>query len=86
MYRLIYYERPDGKKTVHDWLDAQDNSIKPNIYKKLDDLRKNGPASARIAARIPENGEGKKCLRNGRKTLLKTIKKRERSNNNKRIG
>jgi hypothetical protein len=44
MYNVIPYTRPDGEQPVREWIDAQDNSIKPNIHRKVDDLRKNGPA------------------------------------------
>ncbi len=43
IYKVIAYERPDGKQPARDWIVAQDNSIKPNIHRKLDDLRRNGP-------------------------------------------
>jgi hypothetical protein len=42
MSAIIFYKRPDGKKPARDWLNVQDNSIKPNIYRKLDDLKSNG--------------------------------------------
>jgi hypothetical protein len=42
MSAIIYFKRPAGEKPVRDWLKAQDNSIKPNIYRKIDDLRNNG--------------------------------------------
>jgi hypothetical protein len=39
MYTLRFHTRPDGKQPARAWINAQDNSIKPNIYRKLDDLR-----------------------------------------------
>jgi hypothetical protein len=42
MYKVISYTRPDGEQPVRDWINAQDNSIKPNIRRKVDDLRKHG--------------------------------------------
>jgi hypothetical protein len=42
MYKVIPYTRPDGEQPVRDWINAQDNSIRPNIYRKVDDLRKHG--------------------------------------------
>lgn len=42
MYQVIPYTRPNGEQPARDWINAQDNSIKPNIRRKLDDLRKYG--------------------------------------------
>jgi hypothetical protein len=42
MNSIIYYQRPDGSQPARDWINAQDNSIKPNIRRKLEDLRNNG--------------------------------------------
>jgi hypothetical protein len=42
MSKTIYYERPNGEKPAREWLCAQDNSVRPNIFRKLDDLRIKG--------------------------------------------
>jgi hypothetical protein len=42
MHKVISYKRPNGEQPVRDWISSQDNGIKPNIYRKVDDLRKNG--------------------------------------------
>jgi hypothetical protein len=60
MNKVIYYERPDGEKPARDWISAQDNSIKPNIYRKIEDLKSNGLdlLNTRAMDRIsgPDNG------------------------------
>ncbi|MFC2071567.1 hypothetical protein ACFLUU_02465 [Chloroflexota bacterium] len=39
MWRVDYYTRPNGRKPAKDWIDDQDNSIKPSIDARIEKLR-----------------------------------------------
>jgi hypothetical protein len=43
MYNIIYFKRNNGYEPARAWIEKRDNSIKPNIYKKIDMLNKYGP-------------------------------------------
>jgi len=42
MWQDIYYTRPNGHQPAKEWIDEQDNSIKPSIDARRDRLRKEG--------------------------------------------
>ena len=42
MWQVIYYTRPNGRKPAQEWIEAQDNSIKPSIDARIEKLRTEG--------------------------------------------
>ena len=42
MWQDIYYTRPNGRQPAKDWIEEQDNSIKPSIDARRDRLKKEG--------------------------------------------
>lgn len=43
MWQDIYYTRPNGRQPAREWIEAQDNSIKPSIDARIEKLRMEGP-------------------------------------------
>ena len=43
MWQVVYYTRPNGRKPAQEWIEAQDNSIKPSIDARIQRLRTDGP-------------------------------------------
>lgn len=43
MWQVIYYTRPNGRKPAKEWIDDQDNSIRPSIDARIEKLRMEGP-------------------------------------------
>ena len=43
MYRLCYYVRPNGRCPCKEWREEQDQSIKPSIDARIEQLRRDGP-------------------------------------------
>ena len=42
MWRVIYYTRPNGRQPAKEWVEGQDNSIKPSIDARIQRLRDEG--------------------------------------------
>jgi len=42
VFRIVYYRRQDGSEPAREWIKSRDNSIRPNIYRKLADLADEG--------------------------------------------
>lgn len=42
MWNVDYYTRPNGRKPAKEWIDIQDNSIKPSIDARIEALRNEG--------------------------------------------
>jgi hypothetical protein len=42
MYNIIYFKHVNGKEPARDWIKSRDGSIRPNIYRKIEDLKKEG--------------------------------------------
>lgn len=40
MWQVIYYKRPNGRQPAKKWIDDQDNSIRPSIDTRLEQLEK----------------------------------------------
>jgi hypothetical protein len=44
MYRIEYFKRLNGEEPARSWINSRDGSIRPNIFKKLETLEKEGLA------------------------------------------
>lgn len=42
MWQDIYYTRPNGRQPAREWIEEQDNSIRPSIDARRDRLKKEG--------------------------------------------
>ena len=42
MWQDDYYTRPNGRQPAKDWIEEQDNSIKPSIDARRESLKKEG--------------------------------------------
>lgn len=42
MFRIIYYQRKNGREPAREWIRAQDGSIRPDINARIADLSENG--------------------------------------------
>ena len=42
MWDVIYYTRPNGRQPARDWVESQDNSIRPSIDVRIQRLRDEG--------------------------------------------
>jgi hypothetical protein len=42
MWDVDYYTRPNGRKPAKEWIDDQDNSIKPSIDNRIEKLKAEG--------------------------------------------
>lgn len=42
MWRDIYYTRPNGRQPAREWVESQDNSIRPSIDARIQRLRDEG--------------------------------------------
>ena len=42
MWQVNYYTRPNGRKPAEEWIDNQDNSIRPSIDARIQKLRDEG--------------------------------------------
>ena len=42
MWDVDYYTRPNGRKPAKEWIDDQDNSIRPSIDARIQWLRRDG--------------------------------------------
>ena len=42
VWQVNYYTKPNGRKPAKEWIDAQDNSIKPSIDARIEKLRMEG--------------------------------------------
>ena len=42
VWQVIYYTRPNGRRPAQEWIEAQDNSIKPSIDARIEKLRMEG--------------------------------------------
>lgn len=42
MWQVDYYTRPNGRKPAKEWIDDQDNSIKPSIDNRIQKLKTEG--------------------------------------------
>ena len=43
MWQVIYHSRQNGRKPAQEWIEAQDNSIRPSIDVRIEQLRMEGP-------------------------------------------
>ena len=42
MPAISYYKRPDGSEPAREWIKAEDNSIRPDIYDRIGRLEREG--------------------------------------------
>lgn len=42
MWQVIYYTRPNGRKPAREWIEDQDNSIRPSIDARIERLKTEG--------------------------------------------
>jgi putative component of toxin-antitoxin plasmid stabilization module len=42
MWQVDYYTRPNGHKPAKEWIEAQDNSIRPSIDARIEKLKMEG--------------------------------------------
>lgn len=42
MHKVIYFKRLNGDQPAREWIKSQDNRIRPNIYRKIEDLSDQG--------------------------------------------
>ena len=40
--KVIYYARPNGRQPAREWINEQDNSIRPSIDVRIEKLRMEG--------------------------------------------
>lgn len=53
VWQVNYYTRPNGRKPVQEWIEAQDNSIKPSIDARIEKLRMEGPLLVENGMLVP---------------------------------
>lgn len=61
MWQVIYYTRRNGRTPAQEWIEDQDNSIKPSIDARIEKLRTDGLLlrESGMLARISEKPGGK---------------------------
>jgi hypothetical protein len=42
VWQVIFYTRPNGRRPAQEWIDSQDNSIRPSIDVRIQKLRLEG--------------------------------------------
>jgi hypothetical protein len=63
MWRVDYYTKSNGRQPAKDWIESQDNSIRPSIDARIDMLKREGPQLPEtMLVLITPRGKGEKFI------------------------